>query len=198
MAALPTNDDEDQADEDRGEQDHAGLAARINDRKLSLVGGAVAAIMGFLTMSVVGNATSFEARRLLDAVIPTVRYSASAYIAGGGTILALMLTMITFSISHDLSFRPGYYSRISDIATLATTVIVGSVIVLMFLAFPLGEAGVARSWYLWVFYAVLLGSSIIGGLMVSTVLLLFYAIRGLITIGQNPSESHLVDVEDVE
>ena len=172
------------------------LSTYSADRKSALVGGVAAAALGFGTMAVVGKASSFEARRLLDAIIPTVRYSASAYIAGGGTILALMLTMITFSISNELNFASDYFRRIRDIAVLATIEIVGCVLLLMFIAFPLGEVGAAPSWYLWAFYAVLFGGAVSGGLFVSTVLVLFYAIRGLIDIGQNPDESQLLATDD--
>ena len=167
-----------------------------NDRKWALTGGLAAAALGFGSMAAVGNTSSFEARGLLDAIIPTIRYSASAYIAGGGTILALMLTMITFSISHDLEFQADYYRRIRDIAVLATVEIVSSVLLLMFIAFPLGEVGDARSWYLWAFYAVLFGGAVTGGLFVSTVLVLFYAIRGLIVVGRNPEDSELIATEE--
>ncbi|MEZ5225945.1 MAG: hypothetical protein R2710_04535 [Acidimicrobiales bacterium] len=63
---------------------------------------------------------------------------------------------------------------------------------LMFLSFPIGEADVERSWYLWVYYAVLLGGAITGGTFISIVLMLYYAVRELIAVGQNPEQSDLV------
>ncbi|MEZ5225944.1 MAG: hypothetical protein R2710_04530 [Acidimicrobiales bacterium] len=72
-----------------------------HDLRLALLGGVVAALVGFAGMAIVGTANSFQAQRLLDAVLPTVRFAASAYVAGGATVLALMLTLLTFSISHD-------------------------------------------------------------------------------------------------
>ncbi len=171
--------------------------ARRDDLRLALLGGVVAALVGFAGMAIVGTASAFEARRLLDSILPTVRFAASAYVAGGATILALMLTLITFSISHDREFRAVHYERIRQIAQLTTGVIAGSVMLLMFLSFPLGEADVERSWYLWVYYAVLLGGSATGGIFISIILMLYYAVRELIGVGQHPEESNLVvAVED--
>lgn len=169
---------------------------RRQDLRWAAMGGVAAGAVGFGSMAIIGTASSYEARRLLEAVLPTVRFAASAYVAGGATILALMLTLITFSISHDLEFRESHYRRIRDIAALTTAVIVGSVVLLMFLSFPLGEADVDQGWYLWVFYAVLLGGAVAGGVFIAVILMLFYAIRGLVGVGQDPQNSSLVVVDD--
>jgi hypothetical protein len=166
------------------------------DLILASAGGVAAAVIGFAGMAVVGSASAFQARRLLEAVLPTVRFAATAYIGGGATVLALMLTLLTFSISHDLDFRPTHYRRIRDIAALSAAVIVASVMLLMFLSFPIGEAEVDRGWYLWVYYAVLLGGSITGGAFISIVLMLFYAVRGLIEVAVDPASSSLVETDD--
>ena len=165
---------------------------RRGDIKFAAVGGAAAGVTGFLGMVVVGTATSFEARRLLEAILPTVRFAASSYVAGGATILALMLTLITFTITNDLEFRSSHYKRIREIAALTTTVIVFSVLLLMFLSFPLGEADVEAGWYLWVYYAILLGGAVTGGVFISVILMLYYAVRELVNVGEDGAESTLV------
>ncbi len=177
-------------------ENSAEQSERRHDVRSAIAGGVAAAIVGFAGMAVVGTASSFEARRLLDSVLPTVRFAASAYVAGGATILALMLTLITFSISNELEFRESHYKRIRQIAGLTTIVISASVLLLMFLSFPIGEADVDRGWYLWVYYAILLGGAATGGTFIAIILMLYYAIRGLIGVGQNPEESALVVTED--
>ncbi len=165
---------------------------RRQDLRWAAAGGLIAGVIGFGSMAIVGTASSYEARRLLDSVLPTVRFAASSYVAGGATILALMLTLITFSISHDLEFRSSHYARIRQIAGLTTTAIVGSVVLLMFLSFPIGEADVDAAWYLWAYYAVLLGGSMTGGVFIAVILMLFYAIRGLVGVGLDANDSNLV------
>lgn len=168
---------------------------RRGDLRYAAAGGIVTAIIGFGGMAVVGTASAFEARRLLEAILPTVRFAASAYVAGGATILALMLTLITFTISNELDFHPSHYKRVRDIAILTTAAIVVSVILLMSLSFPLGEADVDREWYLWVYYTVLLAGAAVGGVFISIILMLYYAVRGLIEVGEDPVESEMVLTE---
>ena len=156
------------------------------------MGGVAAALVAFGGMAVVGMASSVQARRLLESILPTVRFAASAYVAGGATILALMLTLITFSISHEREFTSTHYRRIRQIAGLTTAVIAGSVLLLMFLSFPIDEADVQRGWYLPVYYSVLLGASVSGGVFISVILMLFYAVRGLIEVAEDSNSSSLV------
>lgn len=165
---------------------------RRDDLRYAASGGVAAAVIGFGGMAIVGTATEFEARRLLDAVLPTVRFAASAYVAGGAAILALMLTLLTFSISHELDFRPSHYKRIREISAMTSAVMVGSVLLLMFLSFPLDEADVERSYYVWVYYAILLGGAVTGGVFISVILMLFYAIRELVSLGEDGAESSLI------
>ncbi len=132
-------------------------------------------------------------------MLRTIRFAASSYVAGGATILALMLTLITFSITHDVEFRPSHYQRIREIAWLTTAVIVGSVLLLLFLSFPIGEADVNLSWYQWLYYALLLGAATTGGVFISVILMLFYAVKELVSFAEDASQSSLVfDPEDVE
>lgn len=169
---------------------------RRDDIRWAAGGGIAATVVGFCGMAIVGTATSVEAKRLLDAVLPTARFAASAYVAGGASILALMLTLITFSISHDLEFRASHYRRIRDIAALTTAVIVASVVLLMFLSFPIGEADADNGWYVGVYYGILLASATVGGVFISVILMLFYAVRGLIGVGEDPQDSGLVVTEE--
>lgn len=170
--------------------------SRHHDVRFAAIGGAIAAVVGFGGMALVGTATAFEARRLLDAVLPTVRFAASSFIAGGGTILALMLTLITFSLNHDLEFTRSHYRRIRDVAVLTTLVIVASVVLLMFLSFPIGEADVTVGWYTWVYYTLLLGGALTGGVFISVILMLYYAVRELIRVGEDAESSALVVTRD--
>lgn len=167
------------------------------DRRVAAIGGVVSAVIGFGGMAIVGSASAIEARRLLDNVMPTVRFGASAYIAGGATVLALMLTLLTFSISNELEFRESHYRRIRDISVLTAILMAASVAVLMFLSFPLGEADVDRSLYTWLYYAMLLGGALVGGLFIAIVLMLLDAVHELIRAGQDPASSALtVDPSD--
>ena len=182
---------------ERSDERSAEQNSRRRDRRVASLGGLAAAVVGFGALAIVGTASSVEARRLLESVLPTVRFAASAYVAGGATILALMLTLITFSISHDQEFRSTHFRRIREIAVLTTASIVGSVLLLIFLSFPIDQADVQRSWYLPVYYIVLLGGAVTGGVFISVILMLYYAVSGMLDLAEDGSSSDLVvDEED--
>lgn len=190
MTTVEKSRQEDRAEKSEEDED------RRDDRRWAVAGGVAAGVIGFGGMAIVGTATAFEARRLLDAVLPTARFAASAYVAGGATILALMLTLITFSITHEVEFRASHYKRIREIAAMTTAVIVASVLLLMFLSFPLDEAQVERGYYVWVYYAILLGGAFTGGVFISVIFMLFYAVRGLIDVAEDDSKSPLTVTRD--
>ncbi|MGZ0230736.1 MAG: hypothetical protein ACKVKO_12410, partial [Acidimicrobiales bacterium] len=78
------------------------------------------------------------------------------------------------------------------VAHLTTAAIIASVILLMFLSFPLGEAEVNRGWYQWVYYGVLIGGAVTGGVFISTVLMLYYSVRELIGVAEDATGSTMV------
>lgn len=169
---------------------------RRADLKFAIAGGCAAAVIGGGGMVIVGSASAFEARRLLESVLPTARFAASAYVGGGATILALMLTLITFSITDDRDFHASHYRRIRDVSLLTTGMIVASVLLLMFLSFPIGEADVDRNWYVWVYYGVVLGGAVTGGIFITVVLMLYYAVRQLIGVGEHGDAEILLAAPD--
>ncbi|MDX1690822.1 MAG: hypothetical protein R3290_07355 [Acidimicrobiia bacterium] len=172
-----------------------------SDVRWALAGGAVTAVVVIGISTVLGATSSFEAARLLDTVTPTARFAASAYIAGGAAILALMLTLLSFSISHDMQYRPEHYRRIRDVARLTTFVLVMSVAFLILLVFPISEDDVDRVYHLWAYYGVVFGSAVTGGVFVATVLMLYRTVRAVILVGVQGTESPLVmtpDAEDTE
>lgn len=182
MAAAPSDPD------DREQE----AASRRADLKWAAFGGVAAAVIGVGGMVLVGAVTSAEARRLLEAMLDTVRFAASAYVAGGATILALMLTLLTFSLSHDIEFHGSHYRRIRQLAALDAAVIIASVVLLMLISVPLDEADVSHNYYRWMYYAVLLGGSATGGIFISVVLMLLYAVRGLVVLAEDERKSDLV------
>lgn len=166
--------------------------------KGALTGGLVATISLFGGVVLVGNVASFEALRLIKATIPTGQFLASAAIAAGATVLALMLTLIGITVSSDLKFSDVHYKRIRNINVLAILVIVGAVIVLVTMAIPVGEVEEARSYYAVLYYILAAMLSILGGLIVAMALMIGGTVRGLVDAAHPEGESHLVINEDAE
>lgn len=154
-----------------------------DDVRRSLIGGGIAVVVAALSALSVGTITSFEARILIEAVQPGIRFLTSAAIAAGTTALALMLTLIGLSFSTSFEFRPDHYRRIRYASGLTTVLIVASTSVLLFLAVPIEEAEALAFYYTSVYYALVAFSALIGGLVVALVLMLNFTLRSLAAVG---------------
>ncbi len=162
----------------------------------ALAGGALVAVFGFVLMAVAGGISSFEARLLLESALPTIRFLASTLVAAATTILALMLALIGITTSHDANFKPRFFKRIRQIANLCIILLAGSALLLLFLTVPVEEAeGIQRSYEI-VYYTILAGAAVSTGLLVSTMLMLRYAVHGIIDVLTPGAESRIVMESD--
>lgn len=110
------------------------------DLRIALGGGAVAAlVMGAVTLAI-GNLSSFEARTLLEASLPTVRFLCSAVMTASATTLALMLTMLSLSAGSDRKIKGARFERIRQIAFVDVVAFVGATLLLVALVVPFAES----------------------------------------------------------
>ena len=171
--------------------------SRAREIRWALTGGLTAAGAVFAVTALVGRVSSFEARRLVEGIKPTATFAASTYIATGATILALMSTVIAFSITHESEFRQSHYRRLRLIAASTTALILVSIALMTCLVVPIAEADAASDGYVILYWAILILGSIGGGLTVTIVLMLNYAVRGLVDLGTHGS-SFLTTTDDGE
>lgn len=168
---------------DRGTSERSSETSRAREVRWALAGGLTAAAAVFVVTALVGRVSSFEARRLVEGIKPTATFAASTYIATGATILALMSTVIAFSITHESEFRTSHYRRLRLIAASTTALILVSIALMTCLVVPIAEADASSAGYVVLYWAILLLGSVGGGLTVSIVLMLNYAVRGLVDLG---------------
>ncbi|MGH8916275.1 MAG: hypothetical protein ACRDZM_17395 [Acidimicrobiia bacterium] len=166
---------------------------RFVDGRWALIGGLVTAVALFLAVSAVGRLSSVEGRRLLELSIPNLRFLTSAIIGAGATILALMLTLLGIAYATEWEFREIHYQRVKQVAIFTTISIVGAVVLLLFIGLPLEEAENLTSYYNLMYGLVTGAASLLGGMMVAVVLMLYQTIRGVIAIGQPSDESELIE-----
>lgn len=181
----------------RQRHDDAGERSRVVDLRFALAGGAVAAVTLFAGVAVVGGVTPYEGRELLEAVLPTIRFLASSVMAAGATVLALMLTLLGITYATEWTFRDVHFHRISQISLLASGAIGLSVVTLLFLGLPVGEADGLRLYHHVVYYGLIASASLLGGLTIAIVLMLHRSIRGLVAIGHSTGNSELIDGDPV-
>lgn len=164
---------------------------------LAVTGGVLTSCVIMLGTLIVGGVSGFEADVLLESMLDTARFLFSAVITASATILALMLTLLSVSFNTESRLKPGHYHRVNQIALFDTVAFVTAMVFLLFLVVPLTESGNApATFYQIYYYAVLAGSAVQGGLVVTIVLMLYTTVRDMIVIFGFGDEDHpLVDTE---
>ncbi len=159
------------------------------DLRRAIVAGAFAAVFIFLSTWGMGRIGDAEAIALLEAILPTTRFLASSALGASATILALMLTVLSLSQTLDQGFERAQFQRISQIALLCTILLSASTLLLLFLNVPLKESEQLNAWYAFVYYFTVSYSSLIGGLLITTIVMLYAAVRSIIRLLEPDAES---------
>lgn len=145
--------------------------------------GLVAAVFIFLGAYLTGTLGETEARVSIREMRPSLRFICSAVLTATSTILALLLTLISFSVETDRDLKSMHYKRIQWIARLCTFTFVAAVILLMSLSLPLDHSDVRfEAFYKTFFYLFLVYGALLGGAMISIVLMLYRAATAIILL----------------
>lgn len=187
MSQAAPREDREESDESRG----------LVDQRRAMWGGIFAGLMALAVVLIVGDVGDVEARLLLEATLPTIRFLASGVMAAAATILALMLTVLGITQTTEKRLRPVHFRRIRQISLAASGAIGVALLLLLVITFPLTESDkVPGSWYDFLYYGLMVLISVLGGLVVAIVLMLQNAIVALIDIVQPDRDSDLVAAEE--
>lgn len=172
------------------EENHDRSAERDADSSL-FVGGRYAAIGALLAIGValgghflIGRVYSGgEAAQLIGAVIPSARSLASSVITATGSILSLMLTLLGLTNEANSKFDSHFYKRIQQIGLLSTISLATAILLLLALSLPLQQAdNVPSDYYRLIYYLLIAISSILSGLLVAVVLMLYNALQSILKV----------------
>lgn len=168
------------------------------DTNRAIVGGTLAATTTLIGASIVGAATGLETYELLQTSLETARSFAGTLTLALGNILALMLTLLSLSAATNIDLKWNHYLRIKQIAWLTTYTLVAAILIYLLLNFPLTEAqDKTLPWFSYVYYATLILSSLLGGALISIVLMLYNAAKDII-LAVGPTESGEYILRDEE
>jgi hypothetical protein len=159
--------------------------------KRALIGGLLAGGVALAGQWFVGQIYSgTEARSLLEAMASSARSVGSSVVTASGTILALMLTMLSLTRQANSNFDRVFFKRIEHIALLSTISLASGTLILLFLSIPIQESQkVPSSWFSIVYYVLIILLGGVGGLLVAIVLMLYNAVQSLIQVLQPGSSS---------
>lgn len=161
------------------------------DMRKPLLGGVLAVFISLAGAWMVGRLHGAEGLLLLQAMLPTTRFLCSSVMTATATILALMLTLLGLSTSAASQIHPSHYKRVQQIALLDMIAFVGATLFLLALNIPVEESdSLTTDWYNYAYYSVLVYSSVLGGVLISIVLMLYAAIRDMISVVALQREDH--------
>lgn len=124
---------------------------------------------------------SGEAMVLLESLARSGLYLGSATATASATTLALMLTLIGMVRRADHEFADRIYGNVERIARLSVISLMTSLILLMILAFPVGEFdGMPSNWYPMLYETLFGGVVVVIALLGATVIMLYRTIRHVI------------------
>lgn len=154
-----------------------------NILRYALWGGIVTTMIIFLGTYLMGKVSSTEAIANLREIRPSIRFTCSSVMTATATILALLLTLLSFAHNTDKRLKSWHYERIHWIGRFAIGAFAGAMILLMLLNLPLENADESmKRYYSIVYYALLSYSAILGGAMITIIVLLYEAARDMIML----------------
>jgi uncharacterized integral membrane protein len=153
--------------------------------KRALAGGVLAGSIALGGQWFIGQVYSgAEALRLIEAMVPSARAVGSSVVTASGTILALMLTMLSLTNQTErTSFGSIFFKRIERIGQLSTIALATGILLLLLLSIPLQESqNVPSSWFRGVYFVLISLTAALAGLLVAIVLMLMNAMTSLIAV----------------
>jgi hypothetical protein len=181
---MPDQGNQRRSASDRDAQEQAGEQTLFIGAKRALAGGVLAAGVALGGQWFVGQIYSgAEALKLVSALVPAARSVGSSVVTASGTILALMLTMLSLTSQANSNFDRVFYHRVQRIGLLSTIALAAGILLLLFLSIPVQESdAVPGSWFGFVYYLLIVLTAGLAGLLVAIVLMLFNAMTSLIQV----------------
>lgn len=145
---------------------------------LAYTGGLVAlglALVLYLWSSVTSLGVS--ASDLIQSVSTSALYYASALAGASTTGLGLLFTVIGLAKKSDKTFDESLYARVGRLSLFLVVMLVTSVLLLLILCLPLSELELAAGLYRATYYVLAVLVSLLTGLAVAVILILFQAVR---------------------
>lgn len=180
--------------QDRSGSSDGGSRRRLYlNRTHALLGGATATVVMAAIALTIGAVSGLEARVLLEAVRPPARFLFSSAATASATTLALMLTLLGLSADIQQNLKDAHYHRIQQIALIDCIAFIASIVLLLTLVIPFGEAdAIPIGWYSAIYYFIVGGSALLGGIMVAVILMIYSAVREMADVFVSDARSRLV------
>lgn len=171
----------------------------FTEYKMPLYGGLLTAVFSGVSVYLLGNLSGFEAIQLIETTIPRITTLFTTIILASATILALILTLLGISSASNTRLKKFHYKQVLSLAKFACSLFIVALIVYQFLNLPINEAkNLPSEWYSTIYYAILFTSSLLSGMMVTVILMLYDIIHNIIIIVGLGEDHPLIDNDEEE
>jgi len=172
----------------------------FENNKNAIYGGTLATLFTGMGIFLLGNISGYEAKNLLKVSLSGLTILCNTIVLASATILALLLTLLSVSFGSDNNLKKKHYYQILNIAKFDVILFIAALIIFQFFNIPILEANnVPISWYNKIYWTTLASTSIISGMMITVILMLYNAVTNLIAIiGLNANHPLLYNEEDEE
>ncbi len=161
---------------------------------MSLYGGLLTAVFSGGSVFLLGNISGFEAIQLIETTLPRISSLFTTIILASATILALILTLLGISSASNSRLKKYHYKQVLNLAKFASFLFIVSLVFFQLLNLPFNEAeNIPSSWYSSIYYTILFTSSVLSGMMVTVILMLYNIIHNIIIIVGLGEEHELID-----
>jgi len=161
------------------------------DLTRALTGGALATAVTLVGMWLSGIASGSDVTALLRDFVPNAQAFTDTIVLASATILALMLTLLGMSSGGESHLKAAHYIRIKQIAYGDTLVFVVALTVGLLLNVPLNESSkLSGTLETVTYYSALSLTALLGGALVSIVLMIYNTVADMIDVLALGKEEH--------
>jgi len=167
--------------------------------KRAVYGGIIATVFTGLGVFLLGNLTGYEAKQLISTSLSGINMLCNTIVLASATILALLLTLLGISTGTESKLKNDHYLQVLSIAKFDTVLFVGALILFQLFNIPITEAeNVPTSWYTGIYWTTLFFSSVLSGMMITAILMLYGTVTNIINIVGLGRDHYLVHDEKKE
>ncbi|RXG14985.1 hypothetical protein DSM03_104143 [Leeuwenhoekiella aestuarii] len=167
--------------------------------KRSIFGGLLTFLFLLIGIFLLGNVSGYKAKELIEASLSGVNMLCNTIVLGSATILTLLLTLLGISTSSKSTLKKAHYIQVSNIAKIDTVLFITALVLFQMFNIPITESEeVPTSWFKYLYWITLFFSSLISGMMVTVVLLLYSTVTNIISIVGLGKDHYLISEEEIE
>ncbi|MFI8378316.1 hypothetical protein [Leeuwenhoekiella sp. NPDC079379] len=167
--------------------------------KLSIYGGFLTFIFLGIGVFFLGDMSGYKAKELIEASLSGINMLCNTIVLGSATILALLLTLLGISTSSNSKLKKAHYKQVLNIAKIDTILFISALIMFQMFNIPITESdNMPTEWFKYLYWVTLFFSSLLSGMMVTVILLLYTTVTNIITIVGLGKDHYLISEDEIE